>query len=185
MKRIIEILRQSLIKYINERTIYKYRPIYNDFVPKSVRTSADLLTYEDNIRKMNPYYTCFDGQTIYVRDDGNVYMLTDHANCRSMSSWKVIGTKIECEREKDLWMMKIGNDCTKDTLGSKMRNHLSPFYNALCAISHCKQDVKECGITKDTLLEYLFNSYEDMFNSYKELLIMSYNPILDETESID
>ena len=182
MKRIIEILRQSLIKYINERTIYKYQPIYNDFVPKNVRTSADLLTYEDNIRKMNPYYTCFDGQTIYVRDEGKVYMLTDHANCRSMSSWKVIGTKIECEREKDLLMK---NNCTKDTIGSKMRNHLSPFYNTLCAITHCKQNVKECDITKDMLLEYLFNSYEDMFNSYKELLIMSYNPILDETEAID
>ena len=77
------------------------------------------------------------------------------------------------------------NDCTKDTLGSKMRNHLSPFYNALCAISHCKQNVKDCDITKDMLLEYLFNSYEDMFDSYKELLNMSYNPMLDETEAID
>lgn len=77
------------------------------------------------------------------------------------------------------------NDCEKDTLGSKMRNHLSPFYNALCAISHCKQIVKECGITKDMLLEYLFNSYDDMFDSYKELLNISYNPILEETEAID
>lgn len=81
--------------------------------------------------------------------------------------------------------MKIGNDCTKDTLGSKMRNHLSPFYNALCAITHCKQNVKDCGITKDMLLEYLFNSYEDMLDSYKELLNITYNPILDETEVID
>lgn len=80
--------------------------------------------------------------------------------------------------------MKIGNNCTKDTLGSKMRNHLSPFYNALCVISHYKQNVKECDITKDMLLEYLFNSYEDMFNSYKELLNISYNPILDETKAI-
>lgn len=77
------------------------------------------------------------------------------------------------------------NNCTKDTLGSKMRNHLSPFYNTLCAISHCKQNVKESDITKDMLLEYLFNSYEDMFNSYKELLNISYNLILDETEVID
>jgi hypothetical protein len=77
------------------------------------------------------------------------------------------------------------NDCTKDTLGSKMRNHLSPFYNALCAISNCKPLVKESNITKDMLLGYLFNSYEDMFNSYKELLNISYNPILDETEVID
>lgn len=77
------------------------------------------------------------------------------------------------------------NDCAKDTLGSKMRNHLSPFYNALCAISHCKQNVKENNITKDMLLGYLFNSYEDMFNSYKELLNISYNQILDETEVID
>lgn len=70
------------------------------------------------------------------------------------------------------------NDCTKDTLGSKMRNHLSPFYNALCAISHCKQNVEE----SDIILGYLFNSYEDMFNSYKELLNISYNSTLDETE---
>lgn len=77
------------------------------------------------------------------------------------------------------------NDCTKDTLGSKMRNHLSPIYNALCAISHCRQNIKESDITKDMLLEYLFNSYEDMFDSYKELLNISYDPILDETEVID
>ena len=77
------------------------------------------------------------------------------------------------------------NDCTMDTPGSKMRNHLSPFYNALCAISHCKHNVKEYGITKDMLLEYLFNSYDDMFDSYKELLNISYNPILEENEVID
>jgi hypothetical protein len=80
-------------------------------------------------------------------------------------------------------MIKIENNCTKDTLGSKMRNHLSPFYNALCAISHCKKNVKECDITKDMLLEYLFNSYEDMLDSYEDLLNISYNPILDETET--
>ena len=62
------------------------------------------------------------------------------------------------------------NNCTKDTYGSKIRNHLSPFYNVLSAISHCKQNVEECDMTKDVLLEYLFNSYDDMFNSYKELL---------------
>lgn len=81
--------------------------------------------------------------------------------------------------------MKIGNNCTKDTLGSKMRNHLSPFYNALCSITHCKQNVKEYGITKDMLVEYLFNSYEDMFDSYKELLNISYNPIVNKTETDD
>jgi hypothetical protein len=101
--------------------------------------------------------------------------------------------KLDIDNEEWWWVEEMleliedtsMNDCTKDTLGSKMRNHLSPFYNALCAITHCKQNVKECDITKDMLLEYLFNSYEDMFNSYKELLIMSYNPILDETEAID
>ena len=36
----------------------------------------------------------------------------------------------------------IKNNCAKDTLGSKMRNHLSPFYNTLCAISHCKKNIK-------------------------------------------
>ena len=97
--------------------------------------------------------------------------------------------KLDIDDEQWWWTEEmvehIEDTNTKDTLGSKMRNHLSPFYNALCAISHCKQNAKECYITKDMLLEYLFNSYEDMFNSYKELIIMSYNPIVDETEVID
>lgn len=95
MKRFIEILGQSLIEYINERTIYKYQSIHHDFVPKCVRTAEDLLTYEDNIRKMNPYYTCYNGQTIFVRDEEQLYMLTDYTNSRSMSSWKAIGTKLD------------------------------------------------------------------------------------------
>lgn len=90
MKHIIEILGQSLIEYINERTIYKYQPVHHDFVPKHVHTAKDLLTYEDDIRKVNPHYTCYDGQRIYVRDEGKMYMLTDYTNSRSMSSWKVI-----------------------------------------------------------------------------------------------
>lgn len=93
MKRIIEILGQSLIEYINERTIYKYQSIHHDFAPKCVRTAEDLLTYEDDIRKVNPHYTCFDGQRIYVRDEEKTYMLTDYENSRSMSSWKAIGTE--------------------------------------------------------------------------------------------
>lgn len=93
MKRIIEILGQSLIEYINERMIYKYQPIHHDFVPKCVRMSADLLTFEDNIREMNPYYTCYNGQMIYVRDERKTYVLIDHENSRSMSSWKAIGTE--------------------------------------------------------------------------------------------
>lgn len=92
-KHIIEILGQSLIEYINERTIYKYQHIHHDFVPKYVHTAKDLLTYEDDIRKVYPYYTCYDGQRIYVRDEGKMYMLTDYTNSRSMSSWKEIGTE--------------------------------------------------------------------------------------------
>jgi dipeptidase len=97
--------------------------------------------------------------------------------------------KLDIDNEEWWWteeMIELIEDANaKDTLGSKMRNHLSPFYNALCAISHCKQNVKECNITKDMLLEYLFNSYEDMLDSYKELLNISYNSILDETETND
>lgn len=97
--------------------------------------------------------------------------------------------KLDIDNEEWWWkeeMVEIIEDANaKDTAGSKMRNHLSPFYNALCAISHCKQNIKECGITKDMLLEYLFNSYDDMFDSYKELLNISYNPILEETEAIN
>ena len=97
--------------------------------------------------------------------------------------------KLDIDNEEWWWTEEmvehIEDTNTKDTLGSKMRNHLSPFYNALCAISHCKQNVKECDITKDMLLEYLFNSYEDMLDSYKELLNISYNSTLDETETND
>lgn len=93
MKRIIEILGQSLIEYINERTIYRYQMIHHDFVPKWVRKLDDLLTYEDDIRTVCPYYTCYNGQLIYVRDEGKLYMLTDYTNSRSMSSWKAIGTE--------------------------------------------------------------------------------------------
>lgn len=91
MKHIIEILGQSLINYINERTIYKYQSIHHDFVPKWVRTAEDLLTFEDNIRTMYPDYTCYNGQRLFVRDEETVYMLTDYTNSRLMSSWKAIG----------------------------------------------------------------------------------------------
>ena len=97
--------------------------------------------------------------------------------------------KLDIDNEEWWWkeeMVELVEDANaKDTAGSKMRNHLSPFYNALCAISHCKQNVKECDITKDMLLEYLFNSYDDMLDSYEKLLNITYNPILDETEAID
>lgn len=99
MKHIIEILGQSIINYINERTIYKYHPIHPDFELKCVRAPEDLLTYEDDIRKANPYYTCYNGQMIYVRDEEKLYILKDHTNSRSMSSWKAIGEhKVENEK---------------------------------------------------------------------------------------
>jgi hypothetical protein len=67
---------------------------------------------------------------------------------------------------------------TVDTMGSKIRNNLSPFCNTLCAIKNCKENNSENRINKDMLLEYLFKSYEDMFDSYKKLLNISYE--LDE-----
>ena len=90
-KEIQKIVDAELKKRSDERTIYKYQSIHHDFVPKWVRTTEDLLTYEDDIRKVNPYYTCYDGQLIYVRDEEKVYMLKDYTNSRSMSSWKAIG----------------------------------------------------------------------------------------------
>lgn len=69
---------------------------------------------------------------------------------------------------------KMGCIKTMDTMGSKIRNNLSPFYNTLCAIKNCKENNSENGINKDILLEYLFKSYEDMFDSYKKLVYISY-----------
>lgn len=128
MKRIIEILGQSLIEYINERTIYKYQTIHHDFVPKWVRTAEDLLTYEDDIRKVNPYYTCYDGQLIYVRDEEKLYMLKDHTNSRSMSSWKAIGEhkKVKerqiLEKEQELEYYKEQLEKTEKELEELKRN---------------------------------------------------------------
>lgn len=139
---------------------------------------GNIIRIKKNISDMNfynPYMEPYCGRVSIVKNvDGSFIKLDiDNEEC-----WWT-------EEMVELIEVTNVNNCTKDTLGSKMRNHLSPFYNALCAITHCKQNIKEYGITKDMLVEYLFNSYEDMFDSYKELLNITYNPIVNKTEATD
>ena len=67
-----------------------------------------------------------------------------------------------------------------DTYGSKLRNRLSPFYNTICAIGACK--LNPAGITPEMLLNNLFNSVDDLWEDYKKILEMSYDPLLDKSE---
>lgn len=67
-----------------------------------------------------------------------------------------------------------------DTYGSKLRNRLSPFYNIICAISSCK--LNPAGLTHEMLLNFLFNSVDDLWEDYKKILEMSYDPLLDKKE---
>ena len=67
-----------------------------------------------------------------------------------------------------------------DTYGSKLRNRLYPLYNIICAIDSCK--LNPAGITHEMLLNYLFNSVDDLWEDYKKILEMSYDPLLDKSE---
>lgn len=70
-----------------------------------------------------------------------------------------------------------------DTYGSKLRNRLSPFYNIICAIGACK--LNPTGITHEMLLNHLFNSVDDLWEDFKKIRDMSYDPWLDEKEYKD
>lgn len=70
-----------------------------------------------------------------------------------------------------------------DTYGSKLRNRLSPFYNIISAIYSCKAN--PAGLTHEMLLNFLFNSVDDLWEDYKKILDMSYNPLLDKREYKD
>jgi hypothetical protein len=68
-----------------------------------------------------------------------------------------------------------------DTYGSYLRNRLSPFYNMIAAIYSCKSN-PDGGISHEMLLNFLFNSVDDMWNDYKKILDISYDPLLDKSE---
>lgn len=70
-----------------------------------------------------------------------------------------------------------------DTYGSKLRNRLSPFYNIICEIGACKLNPK--GITHEMLLNHLFNSVDDLWEDFKKIRDMSYDPWLDKKEYKD
>jgi hypothetical protein len=65
-----------------------------------------------------------------------------------------------------------------DTYGSYLRNRLSPFYNIICAIGSCKAN--PAGLTHEMLLNLLFNSVDDLWEDYKKIMVMSYDPCLDK-----
>ena len=67
-----------------------------------------------------------------------------------------------------------------DTYGSYLRNRLSPFYNIICAIGSCKENPAD--LTHEMLLDFLFNSVNDLWEDYKKILIMSYDPLLEKNE---
>ncbi len=68
-----------------------------------------------------------------------------------------------------------------DTYGSYLRNRLSPFDNMIAAIYSCKRN-PDGGISHEMLLNFLFNSVDDMWNDYKKILDISYDPLLDKSE---
>lgn len=70
---------------------------------------------------------------------------------------------------------------TPDTYGSKLRNRLSAFDNMLTAIYSFKRN-DNMSITKEMLLNFLLLSVDDLWNDYKKILEMSYDPLLDKTE---
>lgn len=70
---------------------------------------------------------------------------------------------------------------TPDTYGSKLRNRLSTFDNMLTAIYSFKRH-DNMSITEEMLLNFLLLSVDDLWNDYKKILEMSYDPLLDKTE---
>ena len=70
---------------------------------------------------------------------------------------------------------------TPDTYGSKLRNRLSTLANMLTAIYSFKRH-DNMSITEEMLLNFLLLSVDDLWNDYKKILEMSYDPLLDKTE---
>ena len=70
---------------------------------------------------------------------------------------------------------------TPDTYGSKLRNRLSPFYNMISAIYSITQS-NDTSISKEVLVNFLVDSVDNLWEDYKKILEMSYDPLLNKTE---
>lgn len=70
---------------------------------------------------------------------------------------------------------------TPDTYGSKLRNRLSPFYNMISGIYLFTQS-NDTSISKEVLINFLVESVDNLWEDYKKILEMSYDPLLDKTE---
>ena len=55
------------------------------------------------------------------------------------------------------------------------------IFLAIAAIYSCKRN-PDGGISHEMLLNFLFNSVDDMWNDYKKILDISYDPLLDKKE---
>ena len=62
-----------------------------------VKSLTELLTLEEDLRKIYPYYTCYNGQLVFVQDEKKLYMLKDETNTKSMLSWEIFGKIINME----------------------------------------------------------------------------------------
>lgn len=91
-----------IINDILNKTLYRYRAERWKFLSNSemlicsgyVKTASDLLNFENECKKINPYYNCYNGQLIYVRDENQIYMLKNYKNTKSMLSWEKFGKNI-------------------------------------------------------------------------------------------
>lgn len=70
---------------------------------------------------------------------------------------------------------------TPDTYGSKLRNRLSPFYNMISAI-YLMTRSNDTSISKEVLVNFLVDSVDNLWEDYKKILEMSYDPLLNKTE---
>ena len=68
-----------------------------------------------------------------------------------------------------------------DTYGSYLRNRLSPFDTMIAAIYSCKKNPDD-GISHEMLLDFLFKNVDDMWDDYKKILDISYDPLLNKSE---
>ena len=78
------------LKYDIEIELYKRKHFNLEYVVKSL---TDLLTLEEDLRKIYPYYTCYHGQLVFVQNENKLYMLKDETNTKSMLSWERINMK--------------------------------------------------------------------------------------------
>lgn len=70
---------------------------------------------------------------------------------------------------------------TPDTYGSKLRNRLSSFYNMISVIHSITRSYDK-SISKEVLFNLLIDSADNLWEDYKKILEMSYDPLLDKTE---